>query len=96
MERWREKAIETLPELASRFEADDSPYDLWFELLEAFEKAYDKTPPDESLIRRIYRTSAPPLRSARTAAVQRVRTARCSGVTPLLSTAFGSAPAPMR
>ena len=42
------------------------------------------------------RISAPPLRSARTAAVQRVRTARCSGVTPLLSTAFVSAPAPMR
>ena len=57
MERWREKAIEMFPELDSRFEADDSPYDLWFELLEAFEKAYEKTPPDESLIRRIYQYS---------------------------------------
>src|SRR6266481_1143494 len=33
--------------------------------------------------------------SALTAAEQRLRTARCNGATPLLSTAFGSAPAPM-
>lgn len=59
MERWREKAREVFPELASRLEAAlesvDSPYTLWDELREAFEAAYDKTPPDESLIRRIYR-----------------------------------------
>lgn len=58
MEQWREKAIETFPELASRFEPDGSPYVLWVELWMAFEDAYDKTPPDESLIRRIYRYSA--------------------------------------
>jgi hypothetical protein len=57
MERWREKAYEMFPELASRFEAGDSPYTLWFELRQAFEEAYGKTPPDESLIRRIYRYS---------------------------------------
>lgn len=61
MERWREKAREMFPELASRFEPAlkdvDTPYTLWFELREAFEEAYDKTPPDESLIRRIYQYS---------------------------------------
>ena len=61
MERWREKAGEMFPELASRIEAAlqdlDSPYTLWFELREAFEEAYDKTRPDESLIKRIYRYS---------------------------------------
>jgi len=60
-ERWREKAREMLPELASRFEPAledvDSPYTLWSELWEAFEEAYNKTPPDESLIRRIYQYS---------------------------------------
>jgi hypothetical protein len=34
-----------------------------------------------------------PIESAFTAAAQRLRTARCNGATPLLSTAFGSAPA---
>jgi len=57
MERWREKANEMFPELAVCFERVDSPYDLWVELWLAFEDAYDKTPPDESLIRRIYRYS---------------------------------------
>ena len=57
MERWREKASEMFPELASRFEAVDSPNDLWVDLWLAFEDAYDKAPPDESLIRRIYRYS---------------------------------------
>jgi len=42
------------------------------------------------------RGSAPPSRRAFTAAAQRVRTARCNGVTPLLSVAFGSAPAAIR
>src|SRR5262249_3990362 len=37
--------------------------------------------------------SAPPSRSAFTAAAQRTRTARCRGVTPLLSRELGSAPA---
>jgi hypothetical protein len=34
----------------------DSPYTLWSELWEAFAEAYDKTPPDESLIRRMFNT----------------------------------------
>lgn len=57
MDRWREKADELFPELTSRLDADDAPYSLWFELPEAFEEADDKTPPDESLIKRIYRYS---------------------------------------
>jgi hypothetical protein len=57
MEPWREKANEMFPELASRLGAADSTYDLWFELRQAFEHAYDTTPPDESLIGRIYRYS---------------------------------------
>jgi hypothetical protein len=39
--------------------------------------------------------SAPPSSSARTAPLQRVRTARWRGATPLVSVAFGSAPAAM-
>jgi hypothetical protein len=57
MEPWREKANEMFPDLASRIEDSDSPYLLWFDLRQAFEETYDKTPPDESLIRRIYRYS---------------------------------------
>jgi hypothetical protein len=55
MEPWREKAADVFPELWSVWENADSPYGLWLELRLAFEKAYDKTPPDESLIARIYR-----------------------------------------
>ena len=57
MEPWREKAVEIFPELAPLFGEDDSPYILWIELRLAFEAAYEKTPPDESLIQRIYRFS---------------------------------------
>ena len=57
MQLWRKKADEMFPELADRFAAADTPYLLWFELLYAFERAYDQTPQDESLIRRIYRYS---------------------------------------
>ena len=42
------------------------------------------------------RTFAPPSKSARTAASDRVRTALCSGATPALSTALGSAPTEIR
>ena len=44
MERWREKASEMFPELASSIETADSPYLLWFELRGIFEGAYDKVP----------------------------------------------------
>jgi hypothetical protein len=57
MSPWRQKAIEMFPELSSRFENADTPYLLWFELRDAFEQAYEKTPREESLIRRIYNYS---------------------------------------
>ena len=39
MSPWRQKAEEMFPELVSRFEEADTPYLLWFELREAFERA---------------------------------------------------------
>jgi hypothetical protein len=57
MEPWREKAAELFPELSSRWDDNDSPYAMWLELRLAFEEAYDKTPPDELLIKGIYRYS---------------------------------------
>lgn len=57
MPPWKQKAEEMFPELASRFEEADTPYLLWFELREAFERAYAQSPRDESLIRRIYQYS---------------------------------------
>jgi hypothetical protein len=57
MAPWRQKAYEMFPELVSRFENADTPYSLWFELQTVFEQAYDKTPRDEGLIRRIYQYS---------------------------------------
>jgi hypothetical protein len=57
MSSWRQKADEMFPELLSRFEQADTPYLLWFELRDAFERSYELTPRDESLIRRIYQYS---------------------------------------
>jgi len=57
MDDWRKKARDVFPELASRLDAADTPYSLWLELREAFEEAYEKAPPDESLIRRVYQYS---------------------------------------
>jgi len=54
MEQWRDKARDVFPELASLVDAADTPYLLWIELREAFEAAYDKAHPDESLIQRVY------------------------------------------
>ena len=56
MPPWREKACELLPELGETITDPDTdtPYQLWFELRSAFERAYDASPRDESLIRRIY------------------------------------------
>ena len=49
MSPWRQKAEGMFPELAYRFEEAESPYQLWFELLMAFNHAYDQTPRDEAL-----------------------------------------------
>jgi hypothetical protein len=57
MSSWRQKAVEMFPELIARFEDADTPYLLWFELRDAFERAYEQAPRDESLIRRIYQYS---------------------------------------
>jgi hypothetical protein len=57
MSPWRQKAVELFPELVTRFEDADTPYLLWFQLLDAFVRAYEQTPRDESLIRRIYQYS---------------------------------------
>ena len=57
MQPWKQKAEEMFPELDSRFEEADTPYLLWFELREAFERAYEQAPRGESLIRRIYQYS---------------------------------------
>ena len=51
------KAEEMFPELTARFEAADTPYLLWFELRDAFERACHQTPRDELLITRIYQYS---------------------------------------
>jgi hypothetical protein len=54
MPPWRKTAAHSIPELAEKVAQAETSYELWFELLVAFRKAYDKTPRDESLIRRIY------------------------------------------
>jgi hypothetical protein len=57
MPPWKQRAEEIFPELVSQFEEADTPYMLWFELRNVFEEAYEQSPPDESLIRRIYQYS---------------------------------------
>ena len=57
MPPWRQTAHELLPELSEKITDPeiDTPYMLWFEIRKAFEKAYEASPPHESLIGRIYR-----------------------------------------
>src|SRR5690348_8630316 len=50
---WGREALNRFPELIDRFDAVQSPYELWFELRNAFEEAY-KPPRNEDLISRIY------------------------------------------
>jgi hypothetical protein len=54
---WKQKAKATFPELDSAIDDADSPYMLWIELRQAFERAYEQKPRDESLIQRIYQYS---------------------------------------
>ncbi len=54
MPNWRETALEMLPELAEDIYEAETPYTAWFSLRLAFEKAYDDSPRDESLIARVY------------------------------------------
>ena len=50
---WGKEAFKRFPELIDRFDFVDSPYELWFELRDAFEEAY-RDPRNEDLIARIY------------------------------------------
>lgn len=50
---WGKEAFSRFPELIGRFDSVTSPYQLWFELRDAFEQAY-KNPQDNGLISRIY------------------------------------------
>ena len=54
--KWREEAISRFPELSENLEEPDdieTPYMLWFELRNLFEKSY-QPPRNEELIKRIY------------------------------------------
>jgi hypothetical protein len=55
MPPWRETAFELLPELEEKISSPsvESPFDLWFELRQAFESAYDASLRNEALISRI-------------------------------------------
>jgi len=49
---WRNEASRRFPQFAASLTEADTPYLLWFDLLGAFESAYDRG--DESLIEAIY------------------------------------------
>ena len=51
---WKTEAFNRFPELHERLVDCDTPYLLWFELRDAFHAAYDDSPRDESLIKRVY------------------------------------------
>ncbi len=54
MARWRREALTRLPELRSVINSSSEVMALWIELYIAFERAYEETPRDESLISRVY------------------------------------------
>jgi hypothetical protein len=54
MARWRAKALERFPELRDVIASSDTVMAFWIELHLAFNDAYRKEPPDESLIARVY------------------------------------------
>src|SRR4051812_24225798 len=54
MPRWRKIASKMFPELADVISEAETPYILWLWLRLAFEKAYEASPRDESLIARAY------------------------------------------
>jgi len=59
---WREDVCERFPELRQEFDYNltfsdgepDTPYQIWSQLLIAFNDAYERSPRDDALIRRIY------------------------------------------
>jgi hypothetical protein len=54
MKTWREKALETLPNLSDLIDAQDSPMNLWIELFRVMVMAYEREPIDEETIGKIY------------------------------------------
>jgi hypothetical protein len=54
MPPWRETARQMFPELLEEIAEAENPWLFWFDLRDAFRRAYDASPRDESLIRRIY------------------------------------------
>lgn len=54
MPPWRRVALGMLPQLAGRMRDVETPYMLWFEILEVFEAAYEQEPWDEATIRAVY------------------------------------------
>lgn len=53
MSRWRRIALEKLPELRKQIETGGI-YDVWIRLRDELNTLYERTPPDDSLIRRMY------------------------------------------
>ena len=54
MARWRAEALKRLPELRAAIDEADQIMAFWIEALLAFERAYERVPPDPSLVERIY------------------------------------------
>jgi S-adenosylmethionine-dependent methyltransferase len=52
---WRDMALQMFPELQDRIEDAENPYALWNDLIMPFEDAYEREPPDTSLIARVYK-----------------------------------------
>ena len=74
MSLWRRQALAELPELRSLVEGAPTIMSLWSELESRLSAAYDEHPPDEQMIRQIYRHAvstfeASPSAEARTAVV---------------------------
>ena len=55
MSLWRREAIERFPEMRREIAKCPNTTELWFELwYDLFKPAYEKEPPDEEMIRRVY------------------------------------------
>jgi hypothetical protein len=54
MARWRAEALNRLPELREKIDSAQEIMAFWIDAFLAFRRAYERQPPDESLILRIY------------------------------------------
>jgi hypothetical protein len=59
MKEWQNVAMSILPELHSEITAADNPMALWFEIVYAFDEAYNE-PRNEDFIERVYRYAIGP------------------------------------